>query len=76
MPHRTSVSEEMATKENDQLPKVMTVKEVAEYLRVHTSTLYKLVKRGELPAFRIGSDWRFNSEAIDRWLIEQTSPKP
>jgi excisionase family DNA binding protein len=65
----------MATKENNQLPKVMTVKEVAEYLRVHASTLYKLVKRGELPAFRIGSDWRFNSEAIDRWLIEQSSPK-
>lgn len=46
---------------------VLTVEEVARYLRVHQSTIYRLVKRKELPAFRIGSDWRFNVESIDRW---------
>jgi excisionase family DNA binding protein len=35
--------------------------------RVMTSTVYRLLKRNELPAFRVGSDWRFNVEAIDRW---------
>jgi len=50
---------------------VMTVKEVAQYLKVHTSTVYRLVQSGELPGFKIGGDWRFNKESIDRWRIEQ-----
>jgi len=47
--------------------RVMTVQDVSSYLRVHPSTVYRLLKRNELPAFRVGSDWRFNVEAIDRW---------
>ncbi|HEY2524196.1 MAG TPA: helix-turn-helix domain-containing protein [Candidatus Binataceae bacterium] len=47
--------------------RVMTVQDVSAYLRVHPSTVYRLLKRNELPAFRVGSDWRFNIEAIDRW---------
>jgi excisionase family DNA binding protein len=46
---------------------VMTVREVSSYLRVHPSTLYRLLKRHQVPAFRVGSDWRFNIEAIERW---------
>ena len=42
------------------LPRVMTVKELSAYLRVHPSTIYKLLRRGELPGFRIGTDWRFS----------------
>jgi excisionase family DNA binding protein len=45
----------------------MTLKEVSDYLHVHPSTIYRLLKRGEIPAFRIGSDWRFNIETIDIW---------
>jgi excisionase family DNA binding protein len=51
--------------------KVITVGELAEYLRVHRSTLYRLLKKHQLPAFKIGSDWRFNVEAIDRWRMQQ-----
>ena len=47
--------------------KVMTVQEVSSYLRVHPSTIYRMLKRHELPAFRVGSDWRFTVDAIDRW---------
>lgn len=46
---------------------VMTLEEVANYLRVHPSTIYRLVKKGQLPAFKVGSDWRFNQESIDTW---------
>jgi len=46
---------------------VMTLEEVANYLRVHPSTIYRLVKKGKLPAFKVGSDWRFNLESIDHW---------
>jgi excisionase family DNA binding protein len=38
------------------------------------ATLYRPVKKGELPGFRIGSDWRFNVEAIDRWGMRQVAP--
>ena len=46
---------------------VLTVQNVAEYLHVHPSTIYRLVKKRQLPAFRVGGDWRFNRESIDRW---------
>ena len=49
----------------------MTVKELAEYLRVHPSTIYKLLRLRELPGFRVASEWRFNSATIDRWLLER-----
>src|SRR5271155_4749689 len=51
--------------------KVLTVNELSEYLRVHRSTIYRLLKRGQLPGFKIGSDWRFNVEAIDEWRLQQ-----
>lgn len=51
-------------------PKVMTVPEVAIYLKLHPTTLYRLIRRKAVPAFRIGSDWRFNVEEIDVWLSE------
>lgn len=47
--------------------KVLTVQEVSRYLKVHPSTIYRMLKRNELPAFRVGSDWRFTVEAIDQW---------
>ncbi len=55
--------------------KVMTVKEVSDYLHVHPSTIYRLIKRKQIPAFRIGSDWRFNIETIDKWRAQKESMK-
>jgi excisionase family DNA binding protein len=49
---------------------VLTVKDLCLYLRVHPSTLYRLLKAAQLPAFKVGSHWRFNVEEIDRWLRE------
>jgi excisionase family DNA binding protein len=56
--------------------KVMTVEEVSEYLHVHPSTIYRLIKRRKIPAFRIGSDWRFNIETIDKWRSEMEGGAP
>ena len=53
---------------------VLTVKDLSNYLQLHQSTIYRLVRTRQLPAFRFGSDWRFNVEAIDRWLIEREKP--
>jgi len=47
--------------------RVLTVQEVSRYLKVPPSTIYRMLKRNELPAFRVGSDWRFTVEAIDQW---------
>lgn len=49
---------------------VMTVKEVAEYLRLAESTVYRLVKNGSLPGRKFGGNWRFSRRGIDRWLAE------
>ena len=52
---------------------IMTVRELADYLRVHPTTIYRQLKLGQLPAFRVGSEWCFNVAAIDRWCLEQDS---
>ena len=51
--------------------KVITVRELSDYLHCHPSTIYRLVRRHQIPAFHIGSDWRFNIEAIDHRILEQ-----
>jgi excisionase family DNA binding protein len=57
------------------VPKVVfTLKEVAEYLSVHPDTIRRYVTRGQLPAFKIGTDWRFNRESIDEWRKAQEQP--
>jgi excisionase family DNA binding protein len=53
--------------------KVLTIPEVSEYLRVSRQTIYRLLRRGDIPAFRIGGDWRFNIEDLGHW-IEKGSP--
>ena len=50
---------------------VMNAAEVSAYLRIHRSTVYRLIKTGKLPCFRIGSDYRFNREEIDRWRLSR-----
>jgi len=57
-----------------EMPKVLTVEEAAAYLHVHRSTIYRLLRQGKLPGFRIGSDWRFNVEEIDRWRLRGGTP--
>ena len=51
-------------------PTILTVKELAKYLRVHTTTVYRLMSTRQIPGFRVGSDWRFDLDAIDRWCSE------
>ncbi len=49
------------------LPHVLTVKEVSVYLRVHPTTIYRLLRSNQIPGFLVGSEWRFHVDAIDRW---------
>ncbi len=50
------------------LAEVMTVSEVAQYLRVNPQTVYRKAKAGELPALRIGRAIRFRRSELEAWL--------
>ena len=48
----------------------MTLDDVAKFLQVHPSTVYRLIKGHRIPAFKVGSDWRFNQKSIEQWIRE------
>lgn len=50
------------------LPEVMTIDELAVYLQISKSSLYKLAQDRKVPGQKVGRHWRFHREAIDRWL--------
>ncbi len=52
--------------------KYLTVAELSEYLQIHRTTIYRMLRQGKLPGFRIGSDWRFSLEAIEQWQRDLT----
>jgi len=54
------------------MAELMTVEEVADYLRLTKTTIYRLLKRGDIPAVKIGRVWRFEKTAIDDWLHEKS----
>jgi len=49
---------------------VLTIEELAVYLKISKSSLYKLAQAGKLPGQKIGKHWRFRKVAVDRWLEE------
>jgi len=51
---------------------VMTVKEVAEYLRVNQRTVYRLAVDRKMPGFKVGATWRFKRTDIDVWIAAQS----
>ncbi|MDR3573068.1 MAG: helix-turn-helix domain-containing protein [Anaerolineaceae bacterium] len=49
----------------------LTVEEVAEYLRLPLSTVYKLAQDNRLPGFKVGKHWRFRYDTIQNWIKAQ-----
>jgi len=52
---------------------IMTIGEVAVYLKVTERTIYRLAGSKQIPAFKVGGSWRFSKDDIDRWIQEQSS---
>jgi len=52
---------------------IFTIKELSDHLRVHPTTIYRLLRQGRLPGFRVGSNWRFNRAAIEHWERTQAA---
>ena len=53
---------------NNAQPVIWTVRDVAEYLRISESKVYRLVKEQRLPVVRLGKTWRFRKDLLDEWL--------
>ena len=47
---------------------IMTVEQLAKYLNVGVTTIYKLANDGKIPDTKVGNQWRFRKEKIDEWL--------
>jgi len=52
---------------------IMTIEEVAAYLKIPKSTVYTLAQEGKMPCQKVGRQWRFHKEAIDNWIREGKS---
>ena len=54
---------------------IMTPKEAAKYLGLHLITVYRLIKKGELPGFKVGGQWRFKKDLLDEWIAGKIRSK-
>ena len=52
---------------------IMTIEEVAAYLKIPKSTVYTLAQEGKMPRQKVGRQWRFHKEAINDWIREGKS---
>lgn len=51
----------------------MTMKELAEYLKIAEKTAYRFAAEGKIPGFKIGSAWRFKRSEIDKWCFRSNN---
>lgn len=50
---------------------IITIRELASYLKMAEKTLYRLAAEGAVPAFKVGASWRFRKSEIDKWIKGQ-----
>lgn len=56
---------------NDRPDEILTIDEVALYLKAGKRTVYRLAASGQLPAFKLGGTWRFRRAELDRWIASR-----
>ena len=54
---------------------IMTIDEVASYLKLKLKTAYHLAARGDIPGFKVGGSWRFRMTEIEKWIKRQETGK-
>ncbi len=52
---------------------LLTTEQVARYLKVDRFTIYRLVTQRKIPAFKVGSQWRYKKKLIDAWLLKNSN---
>ena len=50
---------------------ILTIKELASYLKIAEKTAYRFMSEGRIPGFKVGGSWRFRRSEIERWIAEQ-----
>lgn len=50
---------------------ILTIQEVASYLKLNEKTAYRLASEGKLPGFKVGGSWRFKRLDLEKWIEEQ-----
>ena len=55
---------------------IITMSELASYLNCHEATIRRLLQKGDIPGFKLGSDWRFNLRSIEEWRRRRMTNKP
>ena len=50
---------------------ILKIEQVAELLQLHVMTVYRLVKEGKLPGFKVGGRWRFHREVLEAWMVDR-----
>jgi excisionase family DNA binding protein len=63
------MKEERRMQKQERRPTIMTLEEVARFLRLNKSTIYRMAREGTLPAWKLGNVWRFKKEAIEDWIV-------
>ena len=56
----------------ESMPDMLTISEVAEYLKLHELTVRRLAREGELPAFKVGRQWRIKRDLLETWIEERS----
>jgi len=54
---------------------IMTIEEVARYLKMKTQTIYTWAQKGKIPAAKIGKEWRFRKDLLDEWFNQHVDDK-
>ena len=57
------------------MDEIMTIEEVARYLKLKPQTIYTWAQRGKIPAAKIGKEWRFRKDIIDAWFLDHIDEK-
>jgi excisionase family DNA binding protein len=55
------------------MKEIFTLREVARYLKVTERTIYRLVAKDRIPAFKVGGSWRFRQRELNEWMRQQMS---
>ena len=56
---------------NEASDEILTIDEVAAYLKAGRRTVYRLAANGQIPAFKLGGTWRFRRTELDRWIANR-----
>jgi excisionase family DNA binding protein len=72
-PHLINQRDRLQMDELKMPEQLLTLEQVAEYLNVDKFTVYRLLSDKELPAFKVGNQWRFKRKLIENWLIKNSN---